>query len=192
MNTKRPLDLFAKQVPNRPAAHGPGAMLLLCAMIFCVAGLRCWAAIDPDLSAASPRREAGVYMGLACRLLAGVYLFALVLFTPLWHRLSDRRGHACSLDRLRCASIRQRGTALAPNLGLVYPARLPAGAGATAIVPTAQTYTSNLSQTIDRSRRVVLLGSACFVGLLDGKALGTWLAGQVMGVAVGQMKGMFN
>ncbi len=67
-----------------------------------------------------------------------------------------------------------------------------AGAGAAAIVPTAQAYIGDLSSTIDRSRRFVLLGSASFVGFLGGPAFGTWLAGPVMGVAVGQMGGMLN
>ena len=83
-------------------------------------------------------------------------------------------------------------TALAPNLGFVYAARLLAGAGAAAIVPTAQAYIADLSSTIDRTRRFVLLGSASFIGFLVGPAFGTWLAGPVMGVTVGQMGSMLN
>ncbi|MBC7482103.1 MAG: MFS transporter [Rhizobacter sp.] len=126
-------------------------------------------------------------------LLGGVYLFALFLFAPLWGRLSDRHGRLLVLlIGFAAFLVGSMGTALAPSLGVVYAARLVAGAGAAAIVPTAQAYIADLSSTIDRSRRFVLLGSASFVGFLAGPAFGTWLAEPVMGVAVGKMGGMLN
>ena len=126
-------------------------------------------------------------------MLGGVYLFALFLFAPLWGQLSDRHGRVLVLlIGFAAFLVGSVGTALAPSIGLVYAARLLAGAGAAAIVPTAQAYIADLSSTIDRSRRFVLLGSASFVGFLAGPAFGTWLAGPVMGVAVGQMGTMLN
>jgi len=126
-------------------------------------------------------------------MLGGVYLFALFVFAPLWGRLSDRHGRVLVLlIGFAAFLVGSVGTAMAPGLGAVYAARLLAGGGAAAIVPTAQAYIADLSSTIDRSRRFVLLGSTSYVGFLAGPAFGTWLAGPVMGAAVGQMGGMLN
>ena len=171
-----------------------GAMALLGAMVFIVslgygAGLPL---IRPYLLrylGAVPASAVAWHVGM----LGGVYLFALFLFAPLWGRLSDRHGRVLVLlIGFAAFLVGSVGTAVAPSLGVVYAARLLAGAGAAAIVPTAQAYIADLSSTIDRSRRFVLLGSASFIGFLAGPAFGTWLAGPVMGVAVGQMGGMLN
>ena len=171
-----------------------GAMPLLGVMVFIVslgygAGLPL---IRPYLLrylGAVPASTVAWHVGI----LGGVYLFALFLFAPLWGRLSDRYGRVLVLlVGFAAFLVGSMGTALAPSLGVVYAARLVAGAGAAAIVPTAQAYIADLSSTIDRSRRFVLLGSASFVGFLAGPAFGIWLAGPVMGVAVGKMGGMLN
>ena len=126
-------------------------------------------------------------------MLGGVYTFALFLFAPWWGRLSDRHGRAVILMAGFAAFLGgSAAAALAPNLGAVYAARLLAGAGAAAIVPTAQAYIADVSTPVDRSRRFVLLGSASFLGFLAGPAFGSWLAGPVMGVGPGQMPGMVN
>ena len=125
--------------------------------------------------------------------LGGVYTFALFLFAPWWGRLSDRVGRSVVL-MAGFAAFLLGGTAaaLSPSLGLVYAARLLAGAGAAAIVPTAQAYIADISNVVDRNRRFVLLGTASFVGLLAGPAFGAWLAGPVMGEVAGQMPSMVN
>ena len=126
-------------------------------------------------------------------MLGGVYLFALFLFAPFWGRLSDRHGRVLILlIGFAMFIVGSTATALAPSLGFVYAARLLAGAGAAAIVPTAQAYIADCSTTVDRSHRFVLLGSASFIGFLAGPAFGTWLAGPVMGAAVGEMGRMLN
>lgn len=126
-------------------------------------------------------------------MLGGVYTFALFLFAPWWGRLSDRYGRAVILMAGFAAFlVGSAAAALAPNLGAVYAARLLAGAGAAAIVPTAQAYIADVSTPVDRSRRFVLLGSASFLGFLAGPAFGSWIAGPVMGVGPGQMPGMVN
>lgn len=126
-------------------------------------------------------------------MLGGIYLFALFMFAPLWGRLSDRHGRVLVLlIGFAAFLVGSVAIALAPSLEVVYGARVLAGAGAAAIVPTAQAYIADFSTTVDRSRRFVLLGSASFIGFLAGPAFGTWLAGPVMGVTVGQMGGMLN
>lgn len=170
------------------------AMVLLGAVVFVVslgygAGLPL---IQPYLAqylgADAPQRVAR-HVGL----LGGVYTFALFLFAPWWGRLSDRHGRAVVLMAgFASFLVGSAAAALAPNLGAVYAARLLAGAGAAAIIPTAQAYIADISTSVDRSRRFVLLGSTSFLGFLAGPVLGTWLAGPVMGMNVGQMPSMVN
>ncbi len=173
---------------------GKGAMPLLCVMVFAVslgyaAGLPL---VRPNLLVylgAVPASAIAWHVGM----LGGAYLFALFLFAPLWGRLSDRHGRVrVLLIGFAAFLVASAATALGASLGAVYAARLLAGAGAAAIVPTAQAYIADCSTTVDRSRRFVLLGSASFVGFLSGPAFGTWLAGPVMGMPVGQMGGMLN
>lgn len=126
-------------------------------------------------------------------MLGGVYTFALFVFAPTWGRLSDRHGRAKVLMAGFAAFlVGSVAAALAPNLGAVYVARLLAGAGAAAIMPTAQAYVADISSSADRSRRFVLLGSASFLGFVAGPPFGTWLAGPVMGMSVGAMPDMVN
>lgn len=174
--------------------HMRRAMMVLGAMVFIVslgygAGQPL---IQPYLLrylGAVPASTVAWHVGL----LGGSYLFALFLFAPLWGRLSDRHGRVPVLvTGFAAFLVGGAGMALAPNLGAVYAARLLAGAGAAAIMPTAQAYVADISTTIDRSRRFVLLGSAAFAGFLSGPAFGTWLAGPSMGMAVGQMDSMLN
>ena len=126
-------------------------------------------------------------------MLGGVYTFALFVFAPLWGRLSDRYGRSVVMSASFGAFL--LGTALAalaPSLTIAYAARFLAGAGAAAIVPTAQAYIDDISTPVARSRRFVLLGSASFVGFLAGPEIGTWIAGPIMGMPVGRMPVMVN
>lgn len=126
-------------------------------------------------------------------MLGGVYTFALFVFAPLWGWLSDRHGRTTVLAA--AFGMFLLGTAvaaLAPSLTIAYCARFLAGAGAAAIVPTAQAYIDDISTPVERSRRFVLLGSASFVGFLAGPEIGTWIAGPIMGMPVGRMPLMVN
>jgi len=170
------------------------AMALLGAMVFVVslgygAGLPLIQLYLLRYLNAAPASAVAWHVGM----LGGSYLFALFLFSALWGRLSDHYGRVRVLV-MGFTTFLAGGvaTALAPDLGFVYAARLLAGAGAAAIMPTAQAYIADTSSTADRSRRFVLLGSAAFAGILLGPAFGTWLAGPAMGMPVGQMGSMLN
>lgn len=182
------------QVPLDRPAPASRAMALLGAMVFIVslgygAGLPL---VQPYLLrylGAATTASVAWHVGM----LGGVYLFALFVFAPAWGWLSDQRGRMPILTAGFAAYlVGDAATALAPNLPMVYAARLLAGAGAAAILPTAQAYIADVSSPDDRSRRFVLLGSAAFVGFLAGPAFGTWLAGPAMGTPVGQMGAMLN
>lgn len=126
-------------------------------------------------------------------MLSGVYTFALFLFAPWWGRLSDKRGRtAVLMAGLAAFLIGSAVAALAPNLAIVYTARFLTGAGAAAIMPVVQAYIADISTAANRIRRIVLLGVPSFLGVLIGPAFGSWLAGPVMGMRVGQMPGMVN
>lgn len=188
------MKLFTPWTPSADAAEAARAMALLGAAVFVVslgygAGLPLLQLyLAQYLGSAEPQRVAW-HVGM----LGGVYTFALFLFAPWWGRLSDRRGRTVVLMAGFAAFlVGSAVAALAPNLGIVYGARLLAGAGAAAIVPTAQAYIADISTPVDRNRRFVLLGSTSFLGFLAGPAFGTWLAGPVMGVSVGQMPSMVN
>lgn len=170
------------------------AMLLLGSAIFVVslgygAGLPLLQLyLAQYLGAADPQRIAW-HVGM----LGGAYTFALFLFAPWWGRLSDRHGRARVLMAgFTAFLVGSAVAALAPSLGMVYAGRVLAGAGAAAILPTAQAYVADVSSPDDRSRRFVLLGSASFLGFLAGPAFGTWLVGPVMGMSLGQMPSMVN
>lgn len=126
-------------------------------------------------------------------MLGGVYTFGLFLFAPWWGRLSDARGRAPVLHWGFATFL--AGTlaaSLAPSLTAVYGARMLAGAGAAAIMPTAQALIADVSDAQARSRRFVLLGSTAFAGFLAGPAFGTWAAGPIMAMSSSQMPSMVN
>ncbi|MDO9196848.1 MAG: MFS transporter [Rhodoferax sp.] len=181
-------------LPSTVVAAATRAMALLGAAVFVVslgygAGLPLLQLyLTQYLGSANPQQVAW-HVGM----LGGAYSFALFLFAPWWGRLSDRHGRTVVLMAGFAAFLVGGAVAaLAPNLSIVYAARLLAGAGAAAILPTAQAYIADISTPVDRSRRFVLLGSAAFIGFFAGPAFGTWLAGPVMGVSVGQMTSMVN
>lgn len=126
-------------------------------------------------------------------MLGGAYTFALFAFAPWWGRRSDRHGRMPVLATGFAAHL--IGTALAalaPNLTIVYVARVLAGAGAAAILPAAQAFITDISDAEARNRRFVLLGSAAFLGFLAGPAFGSWMAGPIMRMPLGDMPAMVN
>lgn len=126
-------------------------------------------------------------------MLGGVYTFALFLFAPWWGRRSDLHGRVPVLAAgFATYLVGTALSALAPSLAAVYIARLLAGAGAAAIMASAQALITDISDSDARSRRFVLLGSAAFIGFLAGPAFGGWVAGPLMRMTSAQMPEMVN
>lgn len=126
------MKLFTPLTPSADAAEAVRAMALLGAAVFVVslgygAGLPLLQLfLVQYLGSAEPQRVAW-HVGM----LGGVYTFALFLFAPWWGRLFDRRGRTVVLMAGFAAFlVGSAVAALAPNLGIVYAARLLAGAGA--------------------------------------------------------------
>lgn len=181
--------------PPSNGAHSSAVMALLCLTVFMVAlgyasGLPLLQLyLAPYLGDTAEPERIAWHVGM----LGGVYMLALFAFAPWWGRLSDRRSRTLALTAGFAAFLAgSAGIAMAGNLWAVYGARLLAGAGAAAILPTAQAYIADVSAPDDRSRRLVLLGSSSFLGFLAGPAVGTWIAGPVMGMTVGQTPRMVN
>jgi len=176
--------------PRKPAR----AIALLAAMVFLVA--LAYGAAQPLLQpmlmrhlGAVPSEDISRQVGW----LGGAYLIALFFFALIWGRLSDQVGRITVLTvgfGLFVAGTAL--TALATQIGWIYATRLLAGAGAAAIVPTAQAYIADISSPEVRSRRFVVLGAMAFLGLVAGPAFGIWLAGPVMREQVGQMPQMLH
>lgn len=169
-------------------------MVLLGAMVFLVA--LAYGAAQPLLQPTLLRHLGAVSAQEISRQvgwLGGAYLFALFTFALVWGFLSDRIGRVKVLMLgFGLFVVGTALTALATQIGWIYATRLLAGAGAAAIVPTAQAYIADISTPVVRSRRFVVLGTLAFLGLIAGPAFGTWLAGPVMRESVGQMAQMLH
>ncbi len=123
--------------------------------------------------------------------LGAVYMFSLFMFSPWWGRLSDSRGRVVVLQAgFLTFLIGTSVVAFSSSLLVAYVGRVLSGMGAAAIIPAAQAYIADRSSPDERGKRFVLIGSVTFLGLLSGPALGSWLAGPVMDMPVGNMPSM--
>jgi MFS family permease len=110
-------------------------------------------------------------------LVTAMYPLALVLFVALWGWISDRIGRR---PVLLLSLLGTAGSfmllALAPNLVIVYVARLLSGFFG-ASIGTAQAYITDLTDSQNRAEGMGLVGAASGLGLVMGTALGGVLAG---------------
>jgi MFS family permease len=109
-------------------------------------------------------------------LLFSSYSLAQFVCSPLWGRLSDRRGRRRPL----LASILLSGfayllLAAAPNLTIVFVARILAGAAA-ANYTIAQAFVADVTSEKDRAKAMGWIGAAFGFGFVVGPALGGGLS----------------
>jgi MFS family permease len=112
-------------------------------------------------------------------LLMASYSLMQVIFAPIWGRLSDRIGRRpVILVSLAVSTTGFLLLGLAPNLLLIFTARILAGIG-NANISTAQAYIADVTGPEERARGMGLLGMAFGLGFVFGPAVGGYL-GSIM------------
>lgn len=106
-------------------------------------------------------------------MLAGLYLFALFLFAPLWGRLSDRIGRRpVILIGLGGCVLALASFGLAQTLWASYLARALGGVMVSAVFPVTLAYISGASSDDARARRFAWMSAASTLGFLVGPVIG--------------------
>jgi MFS family permease len=103
---------------------------------------------------------------------AGIYMFAVVLFSPLWGAASDRYGtRSVLLLGLTGSALTVFALAFAEDLWSAYLGRAVQGAFASAILPVATSALAQIPDTAERARKVAGLGAASLLGFFAAPAL---------------------
>lgn len=107
-------------------------------------------------------------------LLTAAYTLALFLFSPLWGRLSDRRGpRGVLLIGLIGFGLTMLVFSFVETLAAVYAARLLSGMFAAAVTPVASAVIGNFVTTEQgRARQLAFVSMASIAGFLFGPMLG--------------------
>ena len=124
--------------------------------------------------AAGARRQAVVmHVGL----LTGVYALGLLIFAPVWGRLSDRTGRRpLILIGIAGYVIAQVLFGLSTSLWLLYAARILGGILSSATLPVSAAYIADMTTDTERGRGMAWLGTAVSLGFVVGPALGGLLS----------------
>jgi MFS family permease len=109
-------------------------------------------------------------------LLTAVYTLSLFLFSPLWGRLSDRRGpHGVLLIGLIGFGVTSLIFSFVESIAAVYAERALSGVFAAAVTPVAAAVVGGLTMTEQgRARRLTFVSMAGIAGFLLGPTLGVF------------------
>lgn len=117
-------------------------------------------------------------------MIAGIYMLAVFVCSPLWGRVSDRIGRRPVILMGLAGCVLTLATfGLASNLWLAYLARGLGGALVAAVLPVAMAYVSDTSAHEARARRFAWMTAATTLGFLVGPLLGGWLTGATVDVS---------
>lgn len=95
------------------------------------------------------------------------------LFAPIWGRVSDRYGRRPMILMSLCGSAGSfLAFGLAPNLAVLFAARVAAGILTAASLPTAQAYIADVTPPEKRASGMAVLGMAFGLGFAFGPAIG--------------------
>ena len=151
-----------------------GAFFLLMASVFAVSvGYGIALPVLPFLLQGLMGEGARFSLAVHTGLLAGLYMFALFLFAPLWGCVSDRIGRRpVILLGLGGCVLAVVSFGLARTLELVYLARALGGVMVSAVLPVALAYIGDATSEELRARRFAWMSAATTLGFLVGPALG--------------------
>lgn len=113
---------------------------------------------------------------LSLGLFMSAYSIMQFFFAPFWGRLSDRIGRRpVLLIGLSGYGLTFFLFGIATNLPLLIAIRAVSGMISSATLPTAMAYLADITEGVDRSKSMGMVGAAMGLGMIFGPALGGWL-----------------
>jgi MFS transporter, DHA1 family, multidrug resistance protein len=110
-------------------------------------------------------------------MLAGVYMFGIFVFAPIWGFVSDRIGRRpVILSGLAGYAVALVMFGLSPSLEIAYLTRTAAGVLAAAVIPVTTAFVGETAAQDQRARRIAWIGASSLAGFLVGPAASGWLA----------------
>lgn len=99
------------------------------------------------------------------------------VFSPIWGRVSDRYGRRPMILMSLCGSaISFLAFGLAPNLAVLFLARVAAGILSAASLPTAQAYIADVTTPEKRASGMAVLGASFGLGFALGPLIGGYFS----------------
>ena len=121
------------------------------------------------LAEGATRQSVVMHVGM----LTGVYAVGLLIFAPVWGRLSDRIGRRpLILIGIAGYVVAQVLFGLSTLLWMLYAARILGGILSSAALPVSAAYVADMTTDGERGRGMAWLGTAVSLGFVVGPALG--------------------
>lgn len=113
---------------------------------------------------------------LAVGIFMSAYSAMQFFFAPMWGRLSDRIGRRPVILIGLCGyGLTFIMFGMVNNLYLLIGLRALAGMVSSATLPTSMAYLADITEGVDRSKGMGMIGAAMGMGMIFGPALGGWL-----------------
>ena len=148
------------------------SFLALCAAVFAAAfGYGAIMPLLPELLTPLLRGAGTLALSWHAGAFAGVYMAAVVVFSPAWGAASDRYGtKPILLAGLAGSAAAAFAVAYADALWSAYLGRAVQGAFASALLPVATSALALIPDTAERARKVAGLGAASLLGFFAAPA----------------------
>ena len=149
-----------------------GSFFALCAAVFAAAfGFGAVMPLLPELLGPLLPRSGELALSWHSGAFAGIYMLAVVVFSPLWGAASDRYGvKRILLAGLAGNALAVFALAFAGSLWNAYLWRAVQGAFASALLPVATSALAPIADTAERARKVAGLGAASLLGFFAAPA----------------------